>query len=244
VSASPIVRRSNPPTPTHPGREYMFHPNAGVPQNSRIMGGPYYEPYTAGSNEQRRFLSESELMYERQYQGPGAMSGAGVQDSSAPIRELASSPQRGVYHWKDNSPTAGPPGSAAFGSLQNYFHSNPASPVQHNPLINSSGNSATSGVSSRPYYHGGSNYVLGKGIPPVSPNMKFSNQGQESFRPSPINRRPVSFVRALEMTDSMEAGNRGQNTRNSPAGTPKGQTAFNESSERASVYDMNYEISV
>ena len=248
VSASPIVRRSNPPTPTHPGRDYigMFHPGAGVPSNPRLNAGPYYEPYNVANNEQRRFLSENELLYERQYQSSGLA--GGNSDSSGPIRELASSPQRSVYQWKDNSPTAGPSGSSNFGLLQNYCHSNPPSPVQHNNVINNSANSGSATMNNMGYYHPSStgNYMLGKSVPPVSPNVKYSTAGQEGIRPSPINRRPVSFVRALEMTDSMEVSNRGQNTRNSPAGTPKGltQQSFNENPERASVYDMNYEISV
>ena len=49
-------------------------------------------------------------------------------------------------------------------------------------------------------------------------------------------RRPMSFVRALEMTDSMEMVATANDSRSQRPTTP--------TPDRASVYDMNYEISV
>lgn len=52
-----------------------------------------------------------------------------------------------------------------------------------------------------------------------------------------LARRPMSFVKALEMSDSLEkgsAGTVGKQQRHADVGT----------TERRSVYDMNYEISV
>ncbi|CAG7725368.1 unnamed protein product [Allacma fusca] len=266
ASASPMPRRSNPPTPTQVVRpDFIGLSHCGVSSNphphaTRVhQPSVYYDSYNM-NGEQRRFLSEGELLYDRQYHGVGMVNTP--RDASGPIRELASSPQRGVYHWKDNSPTA--PAASNYAPMASYFHSNPTSPIQHNVMNNSASNSA---VNNRVYYHHGvashpgfnssppSNYLISKsGVgAPVSPNMKKKyiasggGAGDEGVRPSPISRRPMSFVRALEMTDSIDMtnSNRGAN-RSSPAGTPKGssQIPVNDVSDRASVYDMNYEISV
>ena len=265
--ASPMPRRSNPPTPTQLVRpDFIGLSHCGVTGNphpaSRVhQPSVYYDSYNM-NGEQRRFLSEGELLYDRQLHGVGLVSGP--RESSAPIRELASSPQRGVYHWKDSSPTA--PNTSNYAPMGSYFHSNPTSPIQHNVPHNSATNNA---VNNRVYYHHGvpphqgynasppTNYLLGKSGngAPVSPNMKKKYMGgiggggggDDPVRPSPISRRPMSFVRALEMTDSIDMtnSNRGAN-RSSPAGTPKGssQIPVSDVSDRASVYDMNYEISV
>lgn len=256
ASASPITQRSNPPTPTQSGRpDFIGLPQQGgggvmsYPRPQHVP--PYYDPYVP-NGEQRRILSEGELLYDRQYHGVASVS----RDSSGPIRELASSPQRGVYNWKDNSPTSG---------AGSYFHSNPTSPIQHNMMNNGNGSnriychpSAVSHVA----YNPNPNYTVSKSLgPPPSPTAKKKMYGvavpatisgisgamTDGIRPSPMSRRPMSFVRALEMTDSLEMSNRGANSRNSPAGTPKGPgqpTHVNDISDRASVYDTNYEISV
>ncbi len=60
-------------------------------------------PYHPNGSPQRRFLSEGELLGS----GGNELSYAGRTNNSNTtenIRELAGSPQRGVYNWKDNSP--------------------------------------------------------------------------------------------------------------------------------------------
>ncbi|CAL8129661.1 unnamed protein product [Orchesella dallaii] len=272
VSASPGIRRSNPPTPTQAGAR----PDYVVGAHECMVPGPsigrpvypgYYvdDGYVANAGgDQRRVSSSTEMMYERHYHAPVA----GInRESSGPIRELASSPQNGVYLWKDNSPTR--VANQNFNSTNsNYFHSNPTSPMQPT-IMNCTQNNA---MFSRGYAHPSSEGSL-IGFPgspsfspapvPTSPNGRrkmYGPQGQGvvgvagvsvtmadgGVRPSPLNRRPMSFVRALEMTDSLDMSNRGANNRSSPAGTPKGpgQSQVNDISDRASVYDMNYEISV
>lgn len=63
------------------------------------------QPY--GGSPQRRFLSEGELV--RQSSGPSGTTGSDLSYARSNntvdnIRELAGSPQRGVYMWKDTSP--------------------------------------------------------------------------------------------------------------------------------------------
>lgn len=277
-TASPITqqRLSNPPTPTQQQQQQQGRPEfIGLSQQQHVggpplqqqypsprpmHGPPYYDTYNMPNGEQRRILSEGELMYDRQYLMSHDQSGGVV--GGGPIRELASSPQRGVYMWKDNSPT-----SAVAG---NYFHSNPTSPIQHNLVNNGNGGGnraymhPTGGVSHMSSYNPNQQPKYGAGAGgmnqvPLSPSggkkkmyggMGISatvpNSISDGIRPSPISRRPMSFVRALEMTDSLEMSNRTPNaSRSSPAGTPKGQGHINDmTSERSSIYDTNYEISV
>lgn len=286
-AASPMAQRSNPPTPTQTGNSCGGRPEfIGSSQQHGATGGApqlsyprphnvptYYDTsYNVQNGEQRRILSESELMYDRhQYMMPhdqslgGGVGGGG--NAGGPIRELASSPQRGVYMWKDNSPTS-------VGGVVNYFHSNPTSPIQHN-LVNNGGNAGSNnraytmhpGVSHMSSYNPNQQMYGGPGSGPqqqvpLSPSKKMYGMGisstvpnsiSDGIRPSPISRRPMSFVRALEMTDSLEMANNSRtqpNTRSSPAGTPKGgnqggnQSQNNDMSERSSIYDTNYEISV
>lgn len=301
VSASPGIRRSNPPTPTQASTsggvvasratDYVV----GGPHDCMVpgpsIGRPVYpgyymdDGYVSTSGDQRRVSSSTEMMYERQIVGPpqhqqyhaappvGMVAGLN-RDSSGTIRELASSPQNGVYLWKDNSPTrvanqnfnssgvtVAP--SAAVTSNSNYFHSNPTSPMQPAMMNCSQNNSMYSrGYGGHPSSEGsligfpGSPSFSPAGPPaiPTSPNGRRKMYGGPQVmdgggvRPSPLQRRPMSFVRALEMTDSLDmSNNRGANNRSSPAGTPKGpgqSSQVNDISDRASVYDMNYEISV
>ncbi|KAH8388031.1 hypothetical protein KR093_011222, partial [Drosophila rubida] len=75
-----------------------------------------------GGSPQRRFLSEGELV--RQGTGGNELSYARSNNTVDNIRELAGSPQRGVYMWKDTSPgfsaapgpNAGVPASVSMGS--------------------------------------------------------------------------------------------------------------------------------
>ncbi len=140
------------------------------------------------------------------------------------IRELAGSPQRGAYTWKDNSPNS----FHQHRSTYDHYRSNPTSPTQ------------------RTYYP-----ALRGGVPvypPPSPQVKRKNSNtvpsnaSSSSTSSVVDsrRRPASFVRALEMSEAVELSGsqsqqRGSNT-NTTTPTPTG--------ERTSLYDMNYEISV
>ncbi|CAB0019316.1 unnamed protein product, partial [Nesidiocoris tenuis] len=219
-------RRSNPGTPTQPRRP-DFIGVAGNGNGVGAGGGTYYEFRGGGGGEgspQRRFLSEGELL--RGGEPPHYSRTNNTVDN---IRELAGSPQRGVYTWKnDTSPNAayasGPPGRTP--PYDHHFRSNPTSPTQR-------GNVG--------YYQGVQtprNVVAVYPPPPQqSPQVKRKNpQGGPvtPLTPSDNRRRPMSFVRALEMSDSMEMQATSQDGR-------RGGTT--PTPDRASVYDMNYEIS-
>uniref|UniRef100_A0A023GE79 Palmitoyltransferase n=1 Tax=Amblyomma triste TaxID=251400 RepID=A0A023GE79_AMBTT len=78
--------------------------------------------------------------------------------------------------------------------------------------------------------------LSGGGTPPQGKGSVL--EGAYPGRAAP--RRPMSFVKALEMTDSLEKGPGGvRSQRNATA-----DGAVPVSGERRSVYDMNYEISV
>jgi hypothetical protein len=120
------LRRSNPSTPTQPRRpdfigvsanhqpgqyyDFQAHPNSGPrPPMSQGYGSP-----------QRRFMSEGELVrQEAQLSYPRS------NNTVDNIRELANSPQRGVYMWKDTSPGYPPPAQHP-----DFYRSNPTSPTQ------------------------------------------------------------------------------------------------------------------
>lgn len=271
VSASPGIRRSNPPTPTQasaaarPDYVVGVHdcmvpgPSIGRP----VYPGYYVDDGYVATADQRRVSSSTEMMYERQQQQYHATPVAAInRESSAPIRELASSPQNGVYLWKDNSPTRVANqnfnSAAPSAANSNYYHSNPTSPMQptimnctQNNSMYSRGYGHPSSEGSLIGFPGSPSFSPAAPVVPTSPNGRRKMYGgpqvvDGGVRPSPLNRRPMSFVRALEMTDSLDMSNRGANNRSSPAGTPKGpgQSQVNDISDRASVYDMNYEISV
>lgn len=140
------------------------------------------------------------------------------------IRELANSPQRGVYMWKDTSPGYPPPTQP-----QDLYRSNPTSPTQQPGY--------TSGP--RPYHPAARGGV--PVYPPQSPQVHRKTQmGTAVGTPTmpEARRRPMSFVRALEMSDSVEL-----------TGPPNPQCVGHlgprpSTPDRTSVYDMNYEISV
>lgn len=169
------------------------------------------------------------------------------------IRELAGSPQRGVYMWKDNSPSGypGPPGMGGVNMPGNnigipvhpsalsqrppppydYYCSNPTSPTQQ-PYS----------TAPRAAYHPASRGGVPV-FPPThqSPQVKRKNPPTMATPTTPTSndarRRPMSFVRALEMNDSMEMVSIPNDTRSS-------QRPTTPTPDRTSVYDMNYEISV
>ncbi|KAJ9584128.1 hypothetical protein L9F63_021537 [Diploptera punctata] len=97
LAMSSPVRRSNPGTPhnlvVQTSLELEPHGSGG-----RVApGGTYGSP-------QRRFLSEGELV--RQGGSGGDLAYSRTNNTVDNIRELAGSPQRGVYMWKDTSPGA------------------------------------------------------------------------------------------------------------------------------------------
>ncbi|XP_034949745.1 palmitoyltransferase ZDHHC5 isoform X2 [Chelonus insularis] len=236
LAISSPIRRSNPGTPTQIRRP-DFIGVADAPtyydvqhhNNSNPVGVPGYSP-------QRRFLSESELI-RQDNEHPYSRTNNTVDN----IRELAGSPQRGVYMWKDNSPSGypGPPGTVGIPTHSSglsqrppppydYYCSNPTSPTQQ-PYTNAP----------RAAYHPANR----GGVPVFPPHQSPQVKRKATTMATPTTptsndnrRRPMSFVRALEMTDSMEMVSASNDSRSQRPTTP--------TPDRASVYDMNYEISV
>jgi len=249
---------------------HLNHPNKeidGVHEGSTTESGP----------DPRRFFSESELLYQRQFQelvSRGGRDSSGrirERDSSGRIRELTSSPQRGVYQWKDNSPTAllhnpssylengltGVSSAAERGHPNYYHHSTPTSPVQHHGYYTD--------YSDYPDYAGGGNSLshCPSDVPPQHVNVSAISRPNQHYQQQQ-HQRPLGFVRALEMSESLEkSGERilrqsRQSPGELPIGVPMGKGSSAHQSplssglhktngsgnERASVYDMNYEISV
>lgn len=155
---------------------------------------------------QRRFMSEGELVrQEAQLSYPRS------NNTVDNIRELANSPQRGVYMWKDTSPGYPP---------SDFYRSNPTSPTQQsysNPPR-----------SYHPAVRGGVPVY-----PPQSPQVHRKQLGAGTPTVTDNRRRPMSFVRALEMSDTVDNTQCPGHLNQRPS-TP----------DRTSIYDMNYEISV
>lgn len=267
LAMSSPVRRSNPGTPTQArrpdfisvgGAPPMYYEMQSQPVVHQGGGGPPQGPpqgyaqanysqqgyapvgYNPGGygSPQRRFLSEGELVRQGEL---AAYSRAN--NTSDNIRELAGSPQRGVYMWKDtpsNSYTqhqpqphlqqpqqqARMPGPSGPGPYD-YYRSTPTSPTQQQPQYR---------PAHYPPVRGGVPV-----LPPAqSPQLKRKNMATPTTPTScDARRRPMSFVRALEMSDSME-------NNSNTAGTPRNEhrRGTTPTPDRASVYDMNYEISV
>lgn len=102
---------------------------------------------------------------------------------------------------------------------------------------------------------GGYHPALRGGVPVFPPLPQPSPQGKRKATPT----RPISFVRALEMADSMEMqamadksgvtiknnGMISSSAINNNAGNQSNtQKSTTPTPDRASVYDVNYEISV
>ncbi|CAG9763939.1 unnamed protein product [Ceutorhynchus assimilis] len=208
LAMSSPVRRSNPSTPTQPRRpDFIGVYNQAAPTYSQATPSQYNQAtpyYETQCSPQRRFLSEGELKqlnYSRTNQ------------TSDNIRELANSPQRGVYMWKDTSP------SGAGQQQPDFYRSNPTSPTQQQVY-----------APARAYHP-----AVRGGVavyPPPSPQIHRKVAGNAP--PIDNRRRPMSFVRALEMSDNVELSPQTSHTMTQRPPTP----------DRASVYDMNYEISV
>ncbi|XP_018354388.1 PREDICTED: palmitoyltransferase ZDHHC5 isoform X1 [Trachymyrmex septentrionalis] len=244
LAISSPIRRSNPGTPTQVRRPDFIGVNEAptyydVQQGNTGVGVP--SSVITGYSPQRRFLSESELVRQGT-DHPYSRTNNTVDN----IRELAGSPQRGVYMWKDNSPGSypGPPSGGAVSSTAHqspshrpppydYYRSNPTSPTQQSQYTTNAPRAA---------YHP----ALRGGVPvfpPHQPHQSPQVKRKATTMATPTTptsgdarRRPMSFVRALEMTDSMEMV--------SAPNDPRSQRPTTPTPDRASVYDMNYEISV
>ncbi|XP_011632168.1 palmitoyltransferase ZDHHC5 isoform X1 [Pogonomyrmex barbatus] len=243
LAISSPIRRSNPGTPTQVRRPDFIGVNEAptyydVQQgnNTGVAGS-----VVTGYSPQRRFLSESELVRQGT-DHPYSRTNNTVDN----IRELAGSPQRGVYMWKDNSPGSypGPPGGAVSGAPHqspshrppppyDYYRSNPTSPTQQSQYATNAPRAAY-----HPAMRGGVPV-----FPPHQPHQSPQVKRKVTTMATPTTptsgdarRRPMSFVRALEMTDSMEMV--------SAPNDPRSQRPTTPTPDRASVYDMNYEISV
>ncbi|XP_059480566.1 palmitoyltransferase ZDHHC8 isoform X2 [Neocloeon triangulifer] len=273
LAMSSPIRRSNPGTPTQPRRPDFIgvgcetvlgnqHPYLQQqqppppPQYYEMQPRVHHRPPvmaavaangTAGNmSPQRRFLSEGELVRQTGEMTLYTRAGATADN----IRELAGSPQRGVYTWKDTSPgpypSESPTGYEYVGhrpppAHRDFHRSTPASPTQ------------TFSAPRPTYYHqlpGAAQAAAAAAAaaaqarlqqqqhqPPTSPQLKRKAEQLQHCRPSPGSRRPMSFVRALEMSDSMEMSARSPQT---TASNPSPQ----DTPDRGSVYDMSYEISV
>ena len=154
-----------------------------------------------------------------------------------------------MYIWKDNAPATFNYGSS---SAHEYPHSNPTSPTQvtHNRI-------------NQKQYHP----AIRGGVavyPQGSPQPYRKTQMLQSHTLPDNRRRPMSFAKALEMSDCLEmlpisvtatstettaaatsatTSTMSLQTTTTPttANSKKGNSA---TPDRSSVYDMNYEISV
>lgn len=248
-------------------------------------------PYTNNS-PQRRFLSEGELLARTGNNGLSIGNELSYvnrnNNTSDNIRELAGSPQRGVYNWKDNSPPGVynnpnqmPMGTAMYGvapAPQQMANSNnwrPPLPTtqQQQYLQNQNMTAVTSGQMQQQQQPQAnvrqsnvsniinnivassantSNYhpALRGGVQVFPPQVPASPQVKRKQTPT----RPISFVRALEMANSIEMTNTGFQQPGQPGETTDANKAGSEMNpnmqqtqqivDRGSIYDTNYEISV
>jgi len=198
--------------------------------------------------QDRRYLSEGELLGE----GGGQVPGVGPSTSAGQLQELAGSPQRSFYMWKPQD------GGGAGAYQYQGGHpptSDPSSPVHAHSYAQQVGYFLQQPVAIPTVQSGGprttpSGYPGGPVVPPgqVSPKLNRRYMGQADSSPYsdnvirtntsvPQSSGPMSFTRALEVTDSL-AGMRGVN------GAPRQMEEPGPGADhRESVYDMNYEIS-
>uniref|UniRef100_T1J2M1 Palmitoyltransferase n=1 Tax=Strigamia maritima TaxID=126957 RepID=T1J2M1_STRMM len=246
--------------------------------------GPRGDQQSAVSmSPQRKFVSESELMRsaggEAVHQGyPRTMN----PHTSDNLRELAAHIARGPPAWRLPQNETHHPQSQYYANQEQHeqprttmagtnFRSNPTSPTS------AFTSKSPAPIQTAPYYtiRRGSGASVG-GVGPggsVSPQMKRKTFGvplPAPIPPDPMSalraanqggvRRPMSFVKALEMSDSLEMASRIQPR--SPTGNsgpvPKADSQLQhkplqpsssggnspQDGDRRSVYDTNYEISV
>lgn len=273
-------------------------PYTMVRQQSQTQVLPPYHP---NNSPQRRFLSEGELLAARNGTQELSYNGRAA-NTVENIRELASSPQRGMYLWKDNvSPPGyqnppqggvmfqaagssemlntpgnmGMPGNQMIGNgggsnnnllgrpppagqpyNQAMYRSNPTSPTQQLQLAPQPQHPVTSQSALPPRQSNVSNIIsniqansanisgyhpaLRGGIQVFPPQIPASPQIKRKQTPT----RPMSFVRALEMTDAIEMTPTSGNQQNVQPQLQQVQPKNGAQPDRGSVYDMNYEISV
>lgn len=208
------------------GVNYMPQTSQAAQMYHNQMQGNYdpnvsYHPQAVQNyqGDPRRFLSEGELLRQN-----NELSYARTNNTSDNIRELAGSPQKGVYVWKNTSPNNynpndfPPPQNSVANMIRQQMTGNSippvlqrfASQVSHSSSVDSDQGQPTSVY--HPALRGGVQVFPPAAAAP-SPQIKRKTQ----------NSRPMSFVRALEMSDSIEMatsvssgnGNSGNNTQNS-----------------------------
>eukprot|EP00096_Caligus_rogercresseyi_P016311 TRINITY_DN890_c0_g3_i1.p1 TRINITY_DN890_c0_g3~~TRINITY_DN890_c0_g3_i1.p1 ORF type:complete len:651 (-),score=214.52 TRINITY_DN890_c0_g3_i1:184-2136(-) len=195
----------------------------------------------------RRYLSESENQQVQQQQ----------QHQQQHVQEGAiNSPQRSYYIWKDTSPyhqyQGGPSHSPADCSSPTR-HTSYASQVgyflqqQVQPTLQSGGPRTTPSG-----YPGGPIVPSGHLSPPPTSKSSSSSSPYANHPPSSHQQQhqqqPLSFTRALEVSDSLGGGGGGGNQFHHPQQHqhlhhPE-DPSNPDNAHRDSVYDINYEISV
>lgn len=263
-----------PPTVSSPGR----YSGLTTPSSSAMYShAPSNTSYNPGYAPSRRYLSEGELLDPQQQQIPGV----NPSTSAGHLQELAGSPNKSFYLWKTeggNSPpinySHGPYTESAsspnhmghsYAQQVGYYLQQPVSEFLA-PSIQSGGPRTTP-----------SGYPGGPVVPPghVSPKlarrgMPLPHQQQQHPTPSPYSsdnvirntnvtssphaspaQGPMTFTRALEVTDKlqMRGGGRGGPPLPHPqqGQQQQQQQAPSEGGaegNRESLYDVNYEISV
>lgn len=303
--------RSNPGTPTQVRRpDFIYAAN----QQQQQAGLNYYDfpmhqqppnqmmihpqqsqsglPLYPNGSPQRRFLSEGELLSRTTSNGlsiGNELSYVNRTNNTVDnIRELAGSPQKGVYNWKDNSPPGYtnpgqiPMGTAMYGvapgqpqqqqpNFSNNFIGRPPLPSsqpqqyhqipnmavvtsaqqqqQQPPNVRQSNvsniiNNIVANSANTSNYHP----ALRGGVQVFPPQIPASPQVKRKQTPT----RPISFVRALEMANSLEMSNTNyqQQNQQQQGDQPNVNVPTSEANpaqqivDRGSIYDTNYEISV
>lgn len=263
------------------------------PQNQMMMHQQQNQsglpPLYPNGSPQRRFLSEGELLGRTSSNGlsiGGELTYVNRNNNTVDnIRELAGSPQRGVYNWKDNSPPGQNPAMYNVLPAQQQQHQQmmanslvmgrpplPSSLAQSSQqqqyLQNQNMTVVTSSQSQQPIMSrqsnvsniinnivanssggGGAAYhpALRGGVQVFPPAQITNASPQVKRKQTPT--RPISFVRALEMANSIEMTNvqqQGQQIEQMQQVDLNKSNNEQQIPDRGSVYDMgvNYEISV
>lgn len=246
--------RSNPGTPTQvrrpdfiyvanqqqqqPGLTYYDFPMHQQPQGQQQSAQSGLPPLYPNGSPQRRFLSEGELLARTTSNGlsiGNELSYVNRNNNTVDnIRELAGSPQRGVYNWKDNSPPGQNPNvsmnSAMYGVVPTHQNSQqmimgrpplPSTTMQQQYLQNqnmvvvtssqqqqqprqSNVSNIINNIVAQSSATGGGYHPALRGGVQVFP-PQINASPQVKRKQTPT--RPVSFVRALEMANSIEMTN-------------------------------------
>jgi len=222
----------------------------------------------------RRYLSEGELLEPGQPNPALSLpQGVGPSTSAGHIQDLAGSPKGSFYMWKAEGAQQ-PGGHVYYQQVPPHNHSSdPASPVHNHsyaqqvgyflqqPVTEYVGPSLQSGGprTTPSGYPGGPVVPPGQVSPKAGPRRGPHFGGGPGSSSSPYSdnvmrtiagphsppQGPMTFTRALEVTDRVEQGQhlvRGQQQGPGNGAAVRGETE--EGGNRESVYDMNYEISV